>query len=72
MLGRGGERRGRYNKTIKVQKGSWMSKKLSKLKKGVGGSRTFPTWKGGLMFRKNRAERERKQIEVQEESRGTG
>jgi hypothetical protein len=35
MWGRGGEE-------------GWMSKKLSKLEKGVGGLKTFPTWRGGL------------------------
>jgi hypothetical protein len=44
----GGERMGRYNKTIKVQKGGLRSKKLSKSKKGVGGLRTSPTWRGGF------------------------
>jgi len=43
MWGRGGEKRGEYNKTIKVQRRGWRSRKLSKLEKGVGGSRTFPT-----------------------------
>jgi hypothetical protein len=46
-------RRGKYNKTIKVQRGGWRSRKLSKLEKGVGGLGNFPTWKGGLKFRRN-------------------
>jgi hypothetical protein len=46
--GRGGERRGRYNKTIKVQRGGWRSKKLSKSEGGIGGLRTFPTWRRGF------------------------
>jgi hypothetical protein len=36
-------RRGKYNKTIKVQRGVWRFRKLSKLEKKVGGSRIFPT-----------------------------
>jgi hypothetical protein len=43
-----GEGRGRYNKTIKVQRRGWRSKKLSKSEGGIGGLRTFPTWRGGF------------------------
>jgi hypothetical protein len=43
MWGRGGEKKGGYNKTIKVQIRGWRSRKLSKLERGVGGSRNFPS-----------------------------
>jgi hypothetical protein len=38
-----GVKRGGYNKTIKVQKRGWRSRKLSKLEKGVGVLGTFPS-----------------------------
>lgn len=41
--------------------------KQSKSKKGVGGSKTFPTWKGGFEVQEeSNKERKRKQINVKE------
>jgi hypothetical protein len=34
-VGEGEKRRGRYNKTIKVQRGGWRFKNFSNLEKGV-------------------------------------
>jgi len=45
--GRRGEEE-KYNKIINIQKEGWRSRKLTKLEKGVGGSKTFPTWRGGF------------------------
>jgi hypothetical protein len=41
-VGEGGEKRIVYNKTVKVQRRGWRFRGLSKLERGVGGSRTFP------------------------------
>jgi len=60
MWGRGGEKKGRYNKTFKVQRGGWRSRKLSKLERGVGGSGISPTWKGGFEVLEE-SDRERKE-----------
>jgi hypothetical protein len=63
----GGRRRGKYNKTIKVQIRGWRSRRLSKSERWVGGSRFFPTWKGGFEVQEELGrEKERKQINVRE------
>jgi hypothetical protein len=61
-VGERGERRGRYNKTIKVQKGGWRSRKFSKSKGGGGGlevQELFQLGKGGLKSKRNQTKRER-------------
>jgi hypothetical protein len=39
---------GKVQQDNQSPKRGWRSRKLSKSERGVGGSRTFPTWKGGF------------------------
>jgi hypothetical protein len=54
-------------------KKGWRSKKLSKSKRGVGGSRTFPTWKRGFEVQEELGkEKERNQINLRERENSRG
>jgi hypothetical protein len=58
---------GKVQQDNQSPKRGWRSRKLSKSERGVGGSRTFPTWKGGFEVQEeSNKERKRKQINVKE------
>ncbi len=59
-VGEAREKKGGYNKIIKVQIRGWRSRKLSKLDRGLEVQELLQLGKRGLRFKRNQAERRSK------------